>query len=321
MIKKQIKRLKSLTFFQIIIDSVKDFASSDSMTFAASTAFYTIFSLPALLIIVLNIGATFYSKNDVREELLSQIGELIGQESVETLDDIMRNVTLDNQVFWSQMMGIAILVFSATTVFVSLQNSINHIWHIKPKPEKGILKFAINRFLSFSMVASIGFLLIVSLVADAVLVIVLNYFSNLFDENILIFASVANVILAQSLMVLIFGLMYKILPDARVRWKDVWLGAFVTMLLFALGKYLIGLYMGNADVGNYYGTAGSLVVVLIWVYYSVVIFLFGAQITYYIAENVGGNVIPSSQAVKVELIELDENGDFANYVKKSQKDS
>lgn len=315
MIKKQIKRLKSLTFFQIIIDSVKDFASSDSMTFAASTAFYTIFSLPALLIIVLNIGATFYSKNDVREELLDQIGELIGQGSVETLDEIMQNVTLEDQVFWSQMIGIAILVFSATTVFVSLQNSINHIWHIKPKPEKGILKFAMNRFLSFSMVASIGFLLIVSLVADAVLVIVLNYFSNLFDENILIFAGIANVILAQSLMVLVFGLMYKILPDARVRWKDVWLGAFVTMLLFALGKYLIGVYLGNADVGNYYGTAGSLVVVLIWVYYSVVIFLFGAQITYYIAENIGGNIIPSSQAVKVELIELDENGDFANYTK------
>lgn len=316
MIKKQLKRLKSLTFFQIIIDSVKDFASSDSMTFAASTAFYTIFSLPALLIIVLNIGATFYSKNDVREELLDQIGELIGQGSVETLDEIMQNVTLEDQVFWSQMIGIAILVFSATTVFVSLQNSINHIWHIKPKPEKGVLKFAMNRFLSFSMVASIGFLLIVSLVADAVLVIVLNYFSNLFDENILIFAGIANVILAQSLMVLVFGLMYKILPDARVRWKDVWLGAFVTMLLFALGKYLIGVYLGNADVGNYYGTAGSLVVVLIWVYYSVVIFLFGAQITYYIAENIGGNIIPSSQAVKVELIELDENGDFANYTKK-----
>lgn len=228
----------------------------------------------------------------------------------------LQNVTLEDQVFWSQMIGIAILVFSATTVFVSLQNSINHIWHIKPKPEKGVLKFAMNRFLSFSMVASIGFLLIVSLVADAVLVIVLNYFSNLFDENILIFAGIANVILAQSLMVLVFGLMYKILPDARVRWKDVWLGAFVTMLLFALGKYLIGVYLGNADVGNYYGTAGSLVVVLIWVYYSVVIFLFGAQITYYIAENIGGNIIPSSQAVKVELIELDENGDFANYTKK-----
>lgn len=319
MIKRQFNRIKSLSFFKIIIDSVKDFTSSDSITFAASTAFYTIFSLPALLIIVLNIGATFYSKNDVREELLNQIGSLIGEDSVETLDQIMQSVTLNDQVFWSQMVGIAILIFSATTVFVSLQNGINHIWHIKPKPERGLLKFAVNRFLSFSMVASIGFLLIVSLVADAVLVIVLNYFSDLFDENMLIFAGIANVILAQSLMVLVFGLMYKILPDAKVNWRDVWLGAFVTMLLFALGKYLIGVYLGNAAVGNYYGTAGSLVIVLVWVYYSVVIFLFGAQITYYIAENVGGYIIPSSQAVKVELMELDEKGDFSSTNKKNLK--
>jgi len=319
MIKRQFKRIKSLSFFKIIIDSVKDFTSNDSITFAASTAFYTIFSLPALLIIVLNIGATFYSKNDVREELLNQIGSLIGEDSVETLDQIMQSVTLNDQVFWSQMVGIAILVFSATTVFVSLQNGINHIWHIKPKPERGLLKFAVNRFLSFSMVASIGFLLIVSLVADAVLVIVLNYFSDLFDENMLVFAGIANVILAQSLMVLVFGLMYKILPDAKVNWRDVWLGAFVTMLLFALGKYLIGVYLGNAAVGNYYGTAGSLVIVLVWVYYSVVIFLFGAQITYYIAENVGGNIIPSSQAVKVELMELEGDVDYTTPTKAKKR--
>ncbi|WP_209331769.1 YihY/virulence factor BrkB family protein [Lunatimonas salinarum] len=310
MIKQKLNQLKGLTFFQILKDSVQDFGSSYSMTFAASTAFYTIFSLPALLIIVLHIAATFYSKTEVREELLNQVGSLIGEESIQTLDQIMQNVTIGNQVFWSQLIGIGILVFSATTVFVSLQNSINHIWHIKPKPERGLLKFVINRFLSFSMVATIGFLLLVSLVLDAVIVVVLNYFSYLIDREMLFFASLVNFVLAQALMVLIFGLMYKILPDAKVRWRDVWLGAFVTMLLFGLGKYLIGVYMGNAEVGSYYGTAGSLVVILVWVYYSVVIFLFGAQITYYIAENVGGNVTPISQAVKIEMVELDENGKY-----------
>jgi membrane protein len=113
--------------------------------------------------------------------------------------------------------------------------------------------------------------------------------------------------------------MYKILPDAKVNWRDVWLGAFVTMLLFALGKYLIGVYLGNAAVGNYYGTAGSLVIVLVWVYYSVVIFLFGAQITYYIAENVGGNIIPSSQAVKVELMELEGDVDYTTPTKAKKR--
>jgi membrane protein len=308
MIKRKLRQLKKLTFFQILKDSIKDFGSNDSMTFAASTAFYTIFSLPALLIIVLHIASTFYSKTEVREELLMQMGNLIGEESVQTLDQIMQHVTIDNQIFWSQLLGIAILVFSATTVFVSLQNSINHIWHIKPKPERGLVKFIVNRMLSFSMVASIGFLLLVSLVLDAIIVVVFNYFSDLVEGNILFFARIANFVLAQALMVLIFGLMYKILPDAKVRWRDVWLGAMVTMALFALGKYLIGVYLGNAEVGSYYGTAGSLVVILVWVYYSVVIFLFGAQITYYIAENVGGSVIPLAQAVKVELVELDDSG-------------
>lgn len=308
-LKRGIKRLKKLTFYEVIVDSVKDFSSNDSITFAACTAFYTIFSLPALLIIVLNIASTFYNETEVREELLTQVEELIGKESAETLDQIMANVTLDDQVFWARAVAIGILLFSATTVFVSLQNSINHIWHIKPKPSKGLLKFVINRLLSFSMVASIGFLLLVSLIADAIIVIVISHFADLFEGNLLFLASIGNFVLTQSILVLIFGLMYKILPDAKVRWRDVWLGAFVTMVLFGLGKYLIGVYMGNADVGSYYGGAGSLVAILIWVYYSAVIFLFGAQITYYIAENAGGNVIPLKQAVKVELVELSEENE------------
>ncbi|WP_114751912.1 YihY/virulence factor BrkB family protein [Pleomorphovibrio marinus] len=306
-LKKGFNRFKKLTFIEVIVDSVKDFSRSDSITFAACTAFYTIFSLPALLIIVLNIASTFYSETEVREELLTQIEELIGMEGAETLDQIMTNVTLEEQTFWARTLAIGVILFSATTVFVSLQNSINHIWHIKPKPNKGLLKFVINRLLSFSMVASIGFLLLVSLIADAVIVIVIKHFSELFDGSFLFIASASNFVLTHGLLVLTFGLMYKILPDAVVRWKDVWLGAFVTMVLFGIGKFLIGFYMGNAEVGSYYGGAGSLVAILIWVYYSAVIFLFGAQITYYIAVNVGGNVIPLKQAVKVELVEL--NGD------------
>jgi membrane protein len=305
--RKKYNKLKKYTFFQIIIDSFKNFGKSDSITFAASTAFYTIFSLPALLIIVLNIASTFYSKNTVKEELMAQVTELIGEESAATLEQVMENVTIDGQAVYAKILGVGILLFSATTVFISLQNSINHIWHIRSKPERGFVKFLINRLLSFSMVASIGFLLLVSLLADAFIVILLNFFSDLFEGNTLVFASIINFILTQAILVLIFGLMYKILPDAVVKWRDVWLGAFVTMLLFGLGKYLIGLYMSNADVGNYYGTAGSLVVILIWVYYSVVIFLFGAQVTFFIAEKTGGSITPLKQAVKVETVEIEDS--------------
>ncbi|MBS9524647.1 YihY/virulence factor BrkB family protein [Litoribacter alkaliphilus] len=305
MIKKGIKKLKNLTAVEIIKESVKDFTKNDSMTFAASTAFYTIFSMPGLLIIVLTIAAAFYSEGEVREEMLNQVSDTLGSDSAETFDNIMQNAAVDETSIWARVVGIAVLIFSATTVFVSLQNSINHIWHIRPKPERGILKFLINRALSFSMVASIGFVLIVSLVIDALIVIFFRYLAGLINEGTLWLASAVNFLFAQGILVVIFGLMYKILPDARVRWRDVWLGAFVTMLLFALGKYLLGFYMANSDVGSAYGTAGSLVFVLIWIYYSVVIFLFGAQITFYIAEKIGGNIKPLKEAVRVELMEVD----------------
>lgn len=299
-----IKRIKKLTVFQILKDSISAFGKSDSMTYAASTAFYTIFSMPALLIIVLNIGATLYAEGTVKDELLAQVSQLSGPESAKTLDDIIYNVSIESGGFIARILAIIVLLFSATTVFVSLQNSINHIWHIKPKPEKGLLKFVINRLLSFSLVASIGFLLLVSLVVDTMIVIFFKHLSTLFEGISFYLASAANFILTQAVMVVIFGLMYKILPDARVRWRYVWLGSFVTMILFAIGKYLIGFYLGNSDVGGAYGTAGSLVFVLVWVYYSAIIFLFGAQITYYIAENIGRGIIPIKQAVKIEIKEI-----------------
>lgn len=157
MIKSKIKRLKKYSVFEILIDGVKDFGKNDSFTFAASTAFYTIFSLPALLIIILNIASVILNEDTVKEELLAQVSKMMGTESATTLEDVMSNVSITGQTMYARIIGIGVLIFSATTVFVSLQNSINHIWHIRSKPEKGLLKFLMNRFLSFSMVASIGF--------------------------------------------------------------------------------------------------------------------------------------------------------------------
>jgi membrane protein len=305
-----IDRFKKLTLSKIIIDSFKDFFSGESMGLAAGTAFYTIFSLPALLIIILNIGTTIYSETEIKNEILVQIEELAGKESKETLENILDNFKKDSSGVISNFVAFIILAFSATTVFVSLQNAINHIWHIKPKPQKGIVKFIVNRLLSFSLVASIGFILLVSLVLDATLVIIHNYFSEYVMDLPIDTATITHLITSHLILIVVFALMYKILPDAKVRWKDTWLGAIATMLLFAVGKYLISIYMGNSDLGSTYGAAGSLVILLIWVYYSVVIFLFGAQITFYIAEHVGGNIIPKNQAVRVEMREIEEEKDL-----------
>ncbi|MFC0262081.1 YihY/virulence factor BrkB family protein [Fontibacter flavus] len=301
---KRLRKLKKLTLFQILKDSIVDFTSGESMNLAAATAFYTIFSLPAMLIIVLNIGAAFLSQSEIKDELLVQVEELAGEDSRETLEDVMNNYTVNPEGTIPNVVAILILAFSATTVFISLQNAINHIWHIRAKPEKGLLKFVVNRLLSFSLVASIGFILLVSLLLEAALVIVSEYLTDFIGNINLHLVTLINFTVSQLVLVVIFALMFKILPDAKVKWKDTWLGAIVTMVLFGVGKYLIGIYLGSSDLDSTYGAAGSLAILLVWIYYSVIIFLFGGQLTYYIAEKLGGNIIPKPQAVKIEVREI-----------------
>lgn len=301
---KRLNKLKKLTLFQILKDSIVDFTSGESMNLAAATAFYTIFSLPAMLIIVLNIGSAFLSQSEIKDELLIQVEALAGEDSRETLEGVMNNYTVNPEGTIPNFVAILILAFSATTVFISLQNAINHIWHIRPKPEKGILKFIVNRLLSFSLVASIGFILLVSLLLEAILVIVSEYLTEFIGDINLHLVTLINFGVSQLVLVVIFALMFKILPDAKVKWKDTWLGAIVTMILFGFGKYLIGIYLGNSDLDSTYGAAGSLAILLVWIYYSVIIFLFGGQLTFYIAEKLGGNVIPKPQAVKIEVREI-----------------
>ncbi|MDX5478569.1 MAG: YihY/virulence factor BrkB family protein, partial [Cyclobacteriaceae bacterium] len=257
---KRLRKLKKLTLFQILKDSIVDFTSGESMNLAAATAFYTIFSLPAMLIIVLNIGAAFLSQSEIKDELLVQVEELAGEDSRETLEDVMNNYTVNPEGTIPNVVAILILAFSATTVFISLQNAINHIWHIRAKPEKGLLKFVVNRLLSFSLIASIGFILLVSLLLEAALVIVSEYLTDFIGNINLHLVTLINFTVSQLVLVVIFALMFKILPDAKVKWKDTWLGAIVTMVLFGVGKYLIGIYLGSSDLDSTYGAAGSLAI-------------------------------------------------------------
>ena len=304
-IKERFEAFLEIKYVKIIADSIQDFSSNQSMSFAAGTAFYTIFSLPAFLIIILNIGASLYSKTEIRNEIFAQVSNIAGADAQKTLENIIENFAINSDSTLAAGIAILILIFSATTVFASLQNGINHIWHIKPQPEKGWLKFAINRLLSFSVVLSIGFVLIVSLVLDAVVSYAFGKLDEILVDVNLRLISIGELIISQLVLIVIFALMYKILPDARVRWKDTWAGALITALLFVIGKFLIGIYMGTNDLSSTYGAAGSLVILLIWIYYSVVIFLFGAQITYYIAKNIGGGVKPRKQAIRIEEREIE----------------
>jgi membrane protein len=288
----------------ILKKTVSNFFDNDSFTYAASIAFSTIFSLPAILIIALSIGATFYEKNIVQQELINQVAVLVGRQSAIEIENILLNASIQADSTLAQIIGIATLLFSATTVFVSLQSSLNKIWQVKSKPQSGILKFFLDRLLSFAMVLSLGFVLLVSLLIDTVLVIFQGFISRILEGITLYILTGVNIIVALSFITIIFALLFRVLPDAKIKWKDVWVGAMITTLLFTIGKYLIGFYLGASTLNTAYGAAGSLVIILIWVYYSTMIFLFGAELTFVYAQSKGHKAIPSDNAVKVKEIEI-----------------
>jgi membrane protein len=293
-----------MSSWTILKKTVSNFFDDDSFTYAASIAFSTIFSLPAILIISLSIGATFYERNVVQDELLNQVGALIGKQSAKEIENILANAAIQTDSTFARVVGIVTLIFSATTVFVALQSGLNKIWQVKSKPQHGFIKFIINRLLSFAMVISIGFVLLVSLLIDTLLVVFQGIMSKIFEGVTLYIVTGINIVLALTFIAVIFALLFKILPDAKIRWRDVWVGAMITTGLFTIGKYLIGFYLGNSTINTAYGAAGSLVIILIWVYYSTVIFLFGAELTFVYAQNLGHKVEPYDTAVKVKEIEI-----------------
>jgi membrane protein len=237
--------------------------------------------------------------------LINQVGRLVGHETAGEIEKIFLQAAVDNTSFWAKVVGVVTLVVSATTVFMSLQSSLNRIWGIKPKPQRGWLKYLINRLLSLAMVISFGFVLLVSLVIDTILVVFQSMLARIMEGFTLYLVTGLNLIISLAFVTVIFGLLFKVLPDARIKWRHVWIGALITTFLFTAGKYLIGFYLGNSTFNSAYGAAGSLVIILLWVYYSTVIFLFGAVFTSVYAKASGAAIQPYTNAVKVQLVEVD----------------
>jgi membrane protein len=290
-------------YWDIIKNTFKEFADDEPFDYAAIIGFYTIFSLPAILIIMVQIASAAFGEDAVRGELSEQISGIAGESSAQQIQNIIENAWQSESGTLALIIGIATLLFSATTVFVALQNSINAVWGVKAKPEKGWLKFIINRVLSLAMVVSLGFILLVSLFVDVVLGIVSDYLSQLFQDNLVYLMQVVNIAVSLGIVTLIFAVIYKYLPDAKIEWRNVWTGAFVTTLLFTLGKYLINLYLQQDPLTDTYGAAGSLVLILVWVYYASIIFLLGAEFTQVYSRAMGQGIRPSDHAVRVKIRE------------------
>lgn len=296
-----LKYLKKIWF--LLKETVGKFIDDNPMSYSAAIAFYTIFSLPGILMVTVYIAGTAYDQELVQSELFNQIEQLIGPQSAKEINKILLNIEQSGEITFARTIGIITLLFSATTVFVSLQEALNKIWGIKAKPKYGFLKLLVDRILSLALIISIGFLLLVSLVADAILVIfreqLAEYLSGVTSSIIM----VINILFSLAVITLIFAAIFKVLPDAKIKWRDVGIGAFITTLLFTSGKYLIGFYLGTSSVGTTYGAAGSFILMLIWIYFSTTILLLGAEFTYIYSKHIGSVILPGKGAVKVVLKE------------------
>ena len=291
--------------FPIIKESLSDFIDNKSFRMSAALAYYTIFSIAPMLIVIISLLDIFYGKNAIEGTIFQHIQSFIGADAALQIQQVIKNATISKDFSWASVVGVCALVFAATGVFAEIQDSINYIWRLKAKPKKGWLKLILNRVLSFSMVVSIGFILLVSLIVNSVLDMIGQQLLVQFPQIAIYVAYIINLIITFITISFLFAVIFKVLPDARIHWRDVTIGAFTTTFLFMLGKYGIGYYLAKTHISSTYGAAGSVVIILLWVYYSSMILYFGASFTRAYAIRTGRNIFPNDYAVWIQEIELE----------------
>jgi membrane protein len=292
--------------WRIIKRSVSDFIDNDVLKLSAALAYSTIFALPGLLIIIMWFTTAFYGKEIVEGTIHDQIAGFVGSAAANSIEETMKASLAGATSKFARIVGIVSLVIGATAVFGEIQSSINILWKVKAKPKKGrgILHMLINRLLSFSIIISFGFILLVSLVINGAMDLLVNNFMQRFPDAAVVVVYIVNLVLSFLIISVIFGMIFKILPDAKVEWKHVRVGAFTTAFFFMAGKFLISYYLGHSIMTTAYGAAGSVIVVLLWVYFSAMILYFGAAFTREYAIEMGSRIHPSKYAVWVEQREI-----------------
>lgn len=266
---------------------------------SAIIAYYAIFSLPGLLVVVITIAGYFWGAEAVSGELQSQVEQAMGSETADQVQGIIKRAGESKDSMWATIMGIGIILFGATGVFVQFQNSLNTIWEVEVSATKsGIWSFLKTRIFSFGLIVSIAFLLLISLVVSSILSAFGSWVMTHWSESLLIVLQILNAVFSLSIIAVLFALMFKFLPDVKIRWRTVWIGAFVTSVLFVIGKSALGLYFGKASPGSGYGAAGSIVLILLWTSYSSMIVFLGAEFTKVYSDYLYGKAPATEHGVK-----------------------
>ena len=291
--KFNLKELPSL-----LSKTYKSWMADDPFRLSAIVAYYTVLALPALLVIIINVVGSIWGIEIVQGQLTDEFTSALGKDAATAIEQIISETQDSDKNLLSTIIGIGTLLFGATGVFYQLKISLNEIWKIKPNPKASIWKIITDRAVSFAFILVIGFLLLVSFIVTAAISALNSYIRDVLPDVLLYVAYILDFVLSVGIISVLFALIFKYLPDAKIKWKTVWIGAILTAILFVIGKLLLGIYFGQADPGSTYGAAGSIVLILLWVSYSSLILFFGAEFTYIYAKRYGSGIEPKGIAVK-----------------------
>jgi membrane protein len=287
--------MKPKEIWELVKDAGRAWSDDRAPRMGAALAYYAVFSLAPLLLIAIGIAGAVRGEQAARGEIVGQIEQTVGKPAAEAIQGMLKSAWDAEGSTLPTLVGFAVLLFGASGVFVELHDALNTIWKVPPKPGQGFLRLLRDRLLSFTVVLGTGFLLLVSLIVSAALAALSHFLTpDSLPGGVYLWQGV-NILVSFCFIALLFAMIFKLLPDTRVAWRDVWVGAALTALLFTAGKYLLGLYIGQSGVTSTFGAAGSLVLVLLWVYYSAQILLFGAEFAYAYSKRRGSKAGPSGE--------------------------
>ena len=299
-----IMRKKLITFFHFNKQVIVEYFADNVIKYSASLAYYTTLSLAPMLVIIISVSGIIFGREAMRGEVYSQINGMVGSDAALQIQKTMQNIHLRGDTPFATIISLVILIIGATGIFGEMQDSLNKIWGLKTISRKVWWKLLLNRLLSFSIIICMGFVLMVSLILNAVVAAVSGKLNTVIhgagDTMILVVDNLLSVVVT----LILFATIFKVLPDAKIKWKDVLIGAFITALLFTLGKLGIGYYLSKSNLATVFGAAGSIIIIMIWVYYSSAILYLGAVFTKVYATNFGGKIYPNDYAMWIRIEEI-----------------
>lgn len=292
--------------YKLLKKTVEEFIEDNAIKYSAALAYYTIFSIAPAMLIIMSLLGYFFGKKAIEGDVYGQINSLVGMQAALQIQEMIKNINLTQDTLFATAVGIGILLIGASGIFGEIQDSINSIWGIKAKPKRGWVKLLINRLLSFSMLITIGFILTVTLMISALMDFISTAIGNYFPGITVYFIFAFNNLTTLLAIASLFTVIFKVLPDAVIKWQYAIVGAVVTAALFMIGKFAIGYYLTKSNIASIYGAAASIMIIMVWVYYNAIILYFGAEFTKVYTQLIGGSILPKKYAVLIEkkIIEM-----------------